>query len=324
MTWSCHTLATGLSLVLLLTGAAADGPWNSRRLSRYVRLRSGGPSRSPDKEGRVWRGRGHLSNTLSGRPIAVVESLERCTAIGDCEIETDRVLVYRDGNGTRLAAPLRYAHNVTMQLNGDGHLLLRTMKEASGGGASDTTGDGAAPARSVVASAWAAGRGISYQGVLRRALFRLSVRPVKDDAASAEGPPREDTPANWPRAANTRDFGVTREEYSFAEPSLPGQPCTMTYKRTGRCPHWVGGGVCTLELECTTGDVEAAEAGGGGERPWWRRWQRRLGTRGRRSDGREGEGIVPESPSAEEGSASSAGAAFSTSWERQVDALTRR
>ena len=312
------TLSLALLLLLSCCGTArcsSDGSWSQRHLSRYTTMRAGPRSSS---SGRLWRGRGVLSNTLSGRRIAEVECLERCVRVGEHEIESDRVVVYRDGNGTRLAPPLRYAHNVSMELREGGHVLLRASKWAASrsgndgaaqragsgsGGGSDGAGGGGGSGggggggghdadgsrRSIVASGWAAGRGPQRRGLLRRALYELSVRPIKDDAASLEAPPaRETTPVGLPRVADRTKLGVTREDYVLEAPSLPGRPCTMTYKRTGRCPHWYGGGVCTLELTCTAeqgdgrGGGEAAseldalaqEEGGGAQRPWWRFWAR--------------------------------------------------
>lgn len=306
-------------LVLLLATCScsgADGPWTSRQLSRYIRLRAG-----PTPQGRVWRGQGVLTNTLSGRRIAIAESLERCTAVGECELGTDRVIVYRDGNGTRLTRPLRYAHNVTMELQDGGHLLLRATKQdavAADGLHGRTT------TRSVLASAWAAGRGMTLHGMLRRARFEISARPVKDDAAADEGPPREEPVGGWPRAARQRDLGITREEYRLTEPGAPGRPCSMTYKRTGRCPHWVGGGVCTLELECTTADAGVGGSGGGGSRGGWLRW--RWWPRQQSSGGDGGE--ASEATHEEQGAGSDRTTASEASaaprwdsWEQRVEAF---
>ena len=199
----------------------------------------------------MWRGRGRLTNTLSGATIAEVDFLERVkdVATGDDEgakFGSERVVVYKTFNGTRPTQPLRYAHNVSVGL-ANGSLLLR----ASGG-------------RGVVASGWSVGRGPSRLG-LRRA-YDVSVRPKARDAASSEPAPISDQQAGWPRAANRGALSTTREEYRVLGPRRPGGCRELSYRRTGRCPTWYGPGVCTLGVEAR---IEPAPL-----RWCWRRWRR--------------------------------------------------
>lgn len=253
-----------LLIVATQSSRASEGPWSRRSLRDYVKLRAGGSSGE-----RIWRSRGVLSNTMTGARISSVESLERCRNVGDDEelgYCSERVLVYRDGNGTRLAKPLRYSHKVSMELR-DGNLLLRAQpgdSSSSSSGADSSSSSSSGSAAPVVASGWGVGRGPTRAGPLCRA-FELSIRPKKADAAGDEEPPTSDMPAGWPRAANRGSVGTTREEYRLVEPARPGGSCSLTYKRTGKCPHWYGGGVCTLELEAT---CEPAA------RRWWQ-WRPR-------------------------------------------------
>ena len=89
---------------LLAASGAAGGRWTARALAGYARARAG-----RGDEPLVWHGRGTLQNAVTGRHIADVESLERATrlapAAGDapgCRYRSERVLVYRYENGTRL------------------------------------------------------------------------------------------------------------------------------------------------------------------------------------------------------------------------------
>ena len=223
-------------LFFLVTASADRGPWTKRSISHFIRLRTGA-------SGTIWRARGTLSNTLNGAHIAEVEALER--SYGSKEengFVTQRVVVYRDANGTRLAAPLKYEHKISAELH-DGRLLLQAMSDEA-----------------VVASGWGVGRGPTRRGPLCR-VYELSIRPVKGDGARSEEPPDSASPPGWPRTANRGALRSTREEYKLLAPSRPGGPCCLSYKRTGACPHWYGGGVCTLELEATTAPKDA----------WWRR-----------------------------------------------------
>lgn len=217
-------------------GGTPRGPWTRRSLQRYVRARQG-----------MWRGAGRLTNTLTGARLADVAFLERVAAEPNADaFGSERVLVYRAADGSRPCPPLRYAHNVSLQLE-DGNLLLRAQQP------------GVAGSSASVASGWGIGRGPRRLG-LRRA-YEISVRPVKQDAAAAVPPPAAEAPSGWPRTAARGTLGTTREEYWLCGRSLG-------YKRTGRCPTWYGGGVCTLEV--------VARA----ERPRlprpWRRLRRRL------------------------------------------------
>ena len=239
-----------LTAVLFVSlGSAVGERWD---LSHLARSRAG-------RDVRDWRGRGVLSNTVSGDHIADVSLLERCSR-GRPDSDSyvsDRVLVYRDANGTQLSAyrgrnvsPLRYVHNVSLQLDGDGSLLLS---------AADCSG------RSV-ASARVLGRGRVQTG-LRRG-FELFVRPLQGDAAvAAPSPPKLSLPGTRRSAtARTAESGgstMTRETYKVLDPPCPGGSCTLYYHRTGRCPSWYGAGLCTLEVEARS-------------EPQWARWWRRL------------------------------------------------
>ena len=249
-----------VSRLLLAALALADaretpsGPWTPRSLASYAKARSG-----------TWRGRGRLTNTLTGARIAEVDYLEETTAAAgsaatdaDAAFGSRRVLVYRTADGEQLAQPLDYAHNVTVRLS-DGNLLLRA---------------GAPDGSSVVASGWGVGRGPLRVGLRR--VYELSVRPVAKDAASDTPAPVAEAPAGWPRTAQRNALGTTREEYRLLGALRPGGRRTLVYKRTGRCPTWYGAGVCTLEVEAA---VE--------RRPAWR--PRFLRPR-RRADDEAGDG----------------------------------
>jgi hypothetical protein len=278
-----------ITLLLLAAAATADqGPWTARSLGSYVRARAG----SRDRGALLWRGHGSLSNTLTGARIAEVEVIERCMQLpttGGAGFVSERVLVYRNENGTRLARPLHYAHNVSIQLN-EGNLLLRAV------GADE----------SVAASGWGVGRGPVRAGWLRRA-FEISVRPAKADAAVTEPVPATASPSGWPRTADGSRLRTTREEYRLVESRRPGGACTMKYKRTGRCPTWYGQGVCTLEL-CACAERTT---------PWWRSWWRggvRRTCNHRRAHEDDAAGGAGEG---DQGVAESR----SSSWARQVDQL---
>lgn len=203
--------------VAATTSVEQRGPWTRRSLARYVDARRG-----------VWLGGGRLTNTLTGVRLADVAFLERVTMCRDgAGFGSERVLVYRAGDGTRPCDPLRYMHNISVQLV-NGNVLLCARQPAAGG--------------AVVASGWGVGRGPRSPGL--RKDFELSVRPVKQDAAAGGAPPPLAEPQGWPRtaAAARGALGVTREEYR-----LRGN--TLRYTRTGRCPTWYGAGVCTLEVE---------------------------------------------------------------------------
>ena len=236
-----------LLIVLLAASVVAEsttrrGPWTPRSLARYARAREG-----------VWHGRGRLTNTLTGNRIADADFLEKVTASGatgddSAAFGSRRVVIYRTADGKRPTKPLHYDHNISASLT-DGNLLLR----ANSG-------------ERVVASGWAMGRGPSRAG-LRRA-YDLSVRPIAKDAAADAGPPPSDVLPGWPRTAKT-NFGVTREEYRLDGARRPGGRRRLFYKRTGRCPTWYGGGVCTLEVEAHAEPLQLSPL------RLWRRWRTR-------------------------------------------------
>lgn len=232
-------------IVALTAMLSGDVSWTPRAISQYARTRSG-------RQGTIWEGRGSLINTVTGMHIANVGMLERCTPSGPDGFESDRVVVYRDANGSRLTRfsgkpvrPLRYAHNVSLVMAESGLLL-----QAKG------------PDGQTVASGWGGGRGVHRLG-MRRA-FDLSVRPSPRDTAAAHPP--EAQPVGAARAAVRGSGGATREEYRLVKPAVPGGSCYLRYRRTGRCPSWCGQGVCTLEIRA------ASEAG---NRRWsWLPWRR--------------------------------------------------
>ena len=228
-----------LRLLFSLTVASSDaGPWSRRSLSRYVRARSGTGS-----EPLVWRGRGALTNTITGVHIADVALLERCNATSPshesdgASFSSERVLVYQTENGTVLSRygrrnvpALRYVHHIALKLD-QGRLQLL---------ASNAQG-------SPVASAWGVGRGPIRVGL--RGAFEVAVRPAQKDAALSAPPPPPPPPVGSPRTAVRHSGGAEREEYTLIEPGCPGGTCSLRYRRTGRCPSWYGGGLCTLEVE---------------------------------------------------------------------------
>ena len=255
-----------LFLVMLAAIPVAGGSWTPRALAQYARLRAGRAQGEPV----VWRGRGTLSNTVTGAHIAEVESLERvertdaiAPSVG---FSSERVLVYRDANGTRLTRfgrrlvpTLRYRHNVLLGLV-DGQLLLSAV----------------APDGRKVASGWDSGSGPYRAGPLRGSAFGIALRPLpRDGAAKAAAPPppprravrgtrRSHGGHGAPRVADApAGSGAARESYTLRAPRAPGCRCSLSYTRTGRCPSWYGAGLCTLELECD-GCREARP-------PWWRR-----------------------------------------------------
>jgi hypothetical protein len=214
----------------------ASGPWTPRTLERYARARNG-----------LWRGRGHLINTLTGARIAEVDYLEDVLpgsgTKSDAKFGSRRVLVYKAADGTRLGEAVRYDHNVSVELS-DGNLMMRA----------------AGPSGDVVASGWGVGRGPLRTGLRRT--YEVSVRPIAKNAA-ADAPVPTEEPTGWPRTANRGALGTTREEYKLLDALRPGGRRALVYKRTGRCPTWYGAGVCTLEVEASA-------------EPPPRRWLRRL------------------------------------------------
>lgn len=203
----------------------SGGPWNKRSISGYVKARGG-----------VWTGGGRLTNTLTGARIASVDFLERVADDPSAStLGSERVIVYKAYDGTRPAKPLRYSHNVSVQLADDGNLLLRAREHDR-----------------IVASGWGVGRGPTRNRWRQRA-YELSVRPVAKDAATDSPAPKDEDPPGWPRVAGGSNLGTTREEYKL-------RGCRLSYKRTGRCPTWYGAGVCTLEVEARAERT-----------PWWRR-----------------------------------------------------
>lgn len=247
--------------VVALISAAPVSGWNRRSVSDFVRTRTGAGGRDARL---IWRGRGTLSNTLTGSVLADVETVERCERCGATEYASERVVVYRtpDANGTLLAPPLRYAHNVSLSLlapgaAGGAPLLLRAVDAADG---------------RTVASGWGFRRGPSRVGL--RSSFDLAVRPRTGDAAADEPPPaaaarsssRRGAGGGLPRVAGgDATGGVTREEYQLLGPARPGGRRSLSYKRIGRCPSWCGVGVCTLELRCESCEAPSA--------PWRQRWR---------------------------------------------------
>uniref|UniRef100_A0A7S2IDU2 Uncharacterized protein n=1 Tax=Haptolina brevifila TaxID=156173 RepID=A0A7S2IDU2_9EUKA len=193
-----------------------------------------------------------MVNTVTGMHIADVATVERCEPSLSDSFFSERVLVYRDEDGQcltrfrgRQVRPLRYAHNVSLVI-ADGGLLLQAQ----------------GPGGAAVASGWGGGRGQHRIG-MRRA-FELSVRPMARDAAPANPP--KPAVAGAARAAVRGAGGTTREEYRLIEPLLPGRPCSLQYRRTGRCPSWYGAGVCTLEIRAQAEPAQSA---------WWTPWHRR-------------------------------------------------
>ena len=89
-----------------------SGPWNKRSISGYVKARGG-----------VWTGGGRLTNTLTGARIASVDFLERVADDPSAStLGSERVIVYKAYDGTRPAKPLRYSHNVSVQLSNASHM----------------------------------------------------------------------------------------------------------------------------------------------------------------------------------------------------------
>lgn len=229
--------------LLLPSMAAGATSW----ASLYAHARAG-------RKSREWYGRGSLINTVTGQHIADVSLLERCSralqSSDKAGFVSERVLVYCAADGARLSEykgrkvpVLRYVHNVSLQSH-DGGLMLRAIG-----------GDG-----QPIASAHGVGRGPIRIGL--RTGFELSVRPAKRDAAAVKPPqPRPMLPGTA-RAAVPSTGGPTREEYKLIEPVCPGGSCTLHYRRTGRCPSWYGGGLCTLEVNARSTPVWAR---------WWRR-----------------------------------------------------
>lgn len=209
--------------------APSGGIWTRRSLARYARARHG-----------AWRGRGRLTNTLSGTRIADVDYVEETVVSEDADsdcvaIGSRRELVFSAADGQALAPPLRYAHNVSMKIAENGHLFLRA---------------GAPDGSSAVASGWGVGRGPSRRGLRR--CYEISVRPLARDAAADTAAPASEAPDGWPRTANRGALGVTREDYTLLGALRPGGRRALIYRRTGRCPSWYGAGVCTLEVEACT------------------------------------------------------------------------
>lgn len=233
--------------------------WTQATLDRYQRARAG-----------VWHGKGSLYNTLSGAHLADVELVElvrpaespaeedevaqKAAGPGAADAVTsltsERLLLYRDSNGTLLTSvgrervwPLRYSHRVVLSAH-EGSLLLRAR--ARGG--------------RQIASAWA-----SETSPVRRpfsTVFTLSVRPLRGRGKDGASPPPAPPTRKWATGAHRRGtdgappvaapvLGPTREEYRVVAPALPLRAATLRYRRVGRCPSWCGAGVCTLEVDMT-------------------------------------------------------------------------
>ena len=242
-------------VVLMVISSAAEPRWTPRSIERYRRARSG-----------VWHGSGTLHNTLSGALIARVELTEsvepqKQAAPLDAEpgsasesYRSDRLLVYRQSNGTllsrygrRLVPQVRYSHAVTLSLSDEpsGKRSLRSLfLRASVPGGDD------------VASSWVSGAGPTRHGLSNA--FELLTRPIaaKRSRGTTALPKLKSSPpsstglgsaATTPRVYQPAAvLGAARDEYLLVTPPL--RPPWLVYRRTGRCPSWCGAGVCTLEV----------------------------------------------------------------------------
>lgn len=241
MTLHVHAALRLLSLALVAAPCTADGgPWTLSSLSSYVRARAGGH----EGGSRIWQGSGVLTNTITGVRIADVGMVERCErSSGECAPGTagyasERILVYRDENGTVLARygkrrvpVLHYKHDVLMELS-NGDIALRA-----------TDADGR-----TIAGGWGDGPGPRRTRLLGRT-YELFVRPRKGGSATDDHakPPPPSAPG-MARTASSKALTATREEYRLKEPLCLGGECSLEYRRTGRCPSWYGAGLCTLEV----------------------------------------------------------------------------
>ena len=167
---------------------------------------------------------------MSGEYIANVESVELARALDRTEnssFQSQRLLIYRDFNGTKLdfygnrpVQPLMYEHSVQMSIDDESRLWLRAV-DADG---------------REVASALADGAGSRRVGLWGRA-FELLVRV----------PLSVPKPINKRRRSKPAAMGSC-EEYWLRDIGPVGVWSALWYRRTGRCPSWCGPGTCTLEL----------------------------------------------------------------------------
>ena len=218
---------------------AADSGWTPSRISQYITLRAG---RRPGAE-RIWRGSGSLTNFITGEHIAQVEVLERCCLLrrnpeGGGEFISDRVMIYHDADGDRLAQyggrtvpTIRYQHHVCFALGSNGTLLVQA-KGLNG---------------KPIASACSAVQAVRRIGIRRR--FELSLRPVAGGHKTIEELP---TMVPGTSTIARSKASVTREEYCALGPVLPSGEGSYRYRRCGRSPSWYGSGMCALDLDFRT------------------------------------------------------------------------
>jgi len=229
-------------MLIALLALGASQPWSPGVLSDYVRARAG----RARGRGTHWCGEGTLQRS-SGQRIAYIDCLESAwrTAPTDdgpaSRFGVERLLVYRaaSGNGSvleltagrggrrRTAPSLEYSHTVGVALAGSGVPEAMALR---------ADGSVVARARTLHAS------------VRRRLFSRVYSLQLQVDGAKPKG--ATGALSGVASAVGVGGGGVpgTVEEYELHTPRCPGLPAEMRYRRTGPCPSWCNGGVCTTDL----------------------------------------------------------------------------
>eukprot|EP00962_Isochrysis_galbana_P023528 scaffold7119_cov129-Isochrysis_galbana.AAC.6 len=222
---------------LIVLGASQ--PWNARAASDYVQARCG---RTGGRDV-YWCGEGTLKRS-SGHRIADIDYLEKATREGPGgkspggTFRVDRMVIYRDvsGNGTvlslpagrrgmrRLVPPLEYSHHVGIALTESGKPEAVALRP-----------DGVVVARARTLHASVRRRLFSRAFALQLQLERFKGKGALSGVASVAG-------------VGGGKLASTVEEYELHVPLCPGLPAEMRYRRTGPCPSWCGGGLCTTDL----------------------------------------------------------------------------
>jgi hypothetical protein len=229
----------GRRAMFWLLALGASQPWNARVASDYVQARCG---RTGGRDVH-WCGEGTLKRA-SGHRIADIDCLEKASpeeaggkSAAGC-YRVDRMLVYRDasGNGTvltlpagrrgarRLVPPLEYSHQVGIAITESGQPEAVALRS-----------DGSVVARARTLHASVRRRPFSRVFALQLQLERSKAKGALSGVASAVG-------------IGGGKLASTVEEYELHVPVCPGLPAEMRYRRTGPCPSWCGGGVCTTDL----------------------------------------------------------------------------
>eukprot|EP00967_Tisochrysis_lutea_P100878 scaffold150870_cov30-Tisochrysis_lutea.AAC.1 len=226
-------------LAALLLAAGASRPWNYAAISEYVRARAGGR----DGRSAYWVGGGTLKRS-SGHRIADIDCLERASRHDVAEralsnsFKVERILIYRNlsENRTllelpagrrrrrRLAPHLEYIHHVGVTLGESGEPEAVALR----------------PDGVLVARARTLHSSVSRSLFSRDFALQLQLNRSKPIGAVS----------SFVSVAGIGGNGLpgTVEEYDLHFPFIPGALAELRYRRTGPCPSWCGGGVCTMDL----------------------------------------------------------------------------